>query len=179
MMRETLAAHIRPATALDLDGVVAIERISFSDPPWSRSSFASLISDPHARFLVASVGGPEDAIGERRDFCSSPAVIAGYVVVSVAADEGDLSNLAVAPEMRRHGVGGRLLDAAIQSAHDAGVRALYLEVRESNAGALRLYASRGFAPVGRRQRYYRQPVEDALILCLDVSRRSERKIASP
>ncbi len=89
----------------------------------------------------------------------------------VAADEGDLSNLAVVPEMRRRGLGGRLLDAAIAGAQTAGVRVLYLEVRESNATALRLYASRRFAMVGRRQRYYRQPVEDALILCLDMSSR--------
>jgi ribosomal-protein-alanine N-acetyltransferase len=168
MMNEMLAVRIRPASAADLDRVVAIERVSFSDPPWSRASFASLIDDPHAQFLVATVGSAEATAGSRR-LHSTGSVVAGYVVTWVAADEGDLSNLAVAPDLRRNGVGGQLLDAAIESARAAGVRALYLEVRESNAVALHLYASRGFGAVGRRQRYYRQPVEDALILCLDPS----------
>jgi [ribosomal protein S18]-alanine N-acetyltransferase len=157
MAPETARALIRPATVADLDGVVAIERISFSDPPWSRASFASLLGDPHAQFLVAILDG------ETRQR------LGGYVVTWTVADEGDLSNLAVAPEIRHRGLGRRLLEAAITNARRSHVRSLYLEVRESNAIALRLYASRGFVHVGRRRRYYRQPVEDALILCLDVS----------
>ena len=168
MAVEAAAVRIRPATAADLDGVLAIERVSFSDPPWSRASFASLVGDPQAQFLVATVEGA-DAVAGQRPGRPPIAAVVGYVVTWVAADEGDLSNLAVVPEMRRRGLGGRLLDAAIERAQRAGVRALYLEVRESNATALRLYASRRFASVGRRQRYYRQPVEDALILCLDMS----------
>ncbi len=168
MAGEVTAARIRPATSADLDGVVAIERTSFSDPPWSRAAFASLIGDPQGQFLVAIIEDPATVAGLPGSR-SERSVVVGYVVTWVAAEEADLSNLAVAPQMRRRGLGGRLLDAAIDSARAAGVRALYLEVRESNAIALRLYASRRFAAVGRRQRYYRQPVEDALILCLDVS----------
>jgi ribosomal-protein-alanine N-acetyltransferase len=167
MAGEVAAARIRPATSADLDGVVAIERTSFSDPPWSRATFASLIGDPQGQFLVAIIEDPVTGAGLPGSHSRSTVV--GYVVTWVAADEGDLSNLAVAPQMRRRGLGGRLLDAAIDRARAAGVRALYLEVRESNTIALRLYASRRFAAVGRRQRYYRQPVEDALILCLDMS----------
>jgi ribosomal-protein-alanine N-acetyltransferase len=170
MAAEAATVRIRPATAADLDGVLAIERVSFSDPPWSRASFAALIGDPQAHFLVATVEGADAMVGRGAGHPVASAVV-GYVVTWVAADEGDLSNLAVVPEMRRRGLGGRLLDAAIERARAAGVRALYLEVRESNATALRLYSSRRFASVGRRQRYYRQPVEDALILCLDVSSR--------
>jgi len=167
MAGEGLVVRIRRATTADLDGVLAIERVSFSDPPWSRAAFASLIGDPQAQFLVAIHEGPEPLAGQRGG--SPPrSTVVGYVVTWVAGDEGDLSNLAVAPEMRRRGLGGRLLDAAIQSALAAGVRALYLEVRESNAIALRLYASRRFAAVGRRRRYYRQPLEDALILCVNL-----------
>ncbi len=171
MAAEAATVRIRPATAADLDGVVAIERVSFSDPPWSRASFASLVRDPQAQFLVATLDATDATAGQRLGRPTISSVV-GYVVTWVAADEGDLSNLAVVPEMRRRGLGGRLLDAAIAGAQAAGVRALYLEVRESNATALRLYASRRFATVGRRQRYYRQPVEDALILCLDMSSRS-------
>jgi [ribosomal protein S18]-alanine N-acetyltransferase len=142
---------LRPAAATDLDEVVAIERVSFADPPWSRQSFASLLGDPRVRFTVAC----------------APDVV-GYVVTWVVADEGEVANLAVAPDRRRRGVGGRLLDGAVADALAAGVRSLYLEVRESNAAARALYSARGFLTVGRRPSYYRNPVEDALLLRYDA-----------
>jgi len=49
-----------------------------------------------------------------------------------------------------------------------GVRVVYLEVRESNGGARRLYEGLGFGAVARRTRYYRRPVEDAVVLCAAV-----------
>jgi ribosomal-protein-alanine N-acetyltransferase len=79
-------------------------------------------------------------------------------------DEGELANLAVAPELRSRGIGRLLLDAILQNATTRGVRQLYLEVRESNVAARGLYLGRGFEQVGRRKRYYRSPTEDALIL---------------
>jgi ribosomal-protein-alanine N-acetyltransferase len=48
------------------------------------------------------------------------------------------------------------------------VAQLFLEVRTSNDAARALYASRGFVPVGRRRAYYRDPLEDALVLRLAV-----------
>jgi [ribosomal protein S18]-alanine N-acetyltransferase len=138
---------LRPATAPDLDAVVIIERVSFSDPPWSRRSFASLLDDARVRFTVACV----------------PDVV-GYVVTWRVADEGEVANLAVAPDRRRQGIGQHLLDAAMVEAIGAGARSLYLEVRESNRAARALYGGRGFRAVGRRPAYYRNPVEDALLL---------------
>lgn len=163
---------VRPATPADLDAVVAIERLSFSDPPWSRGSFAALIGDPQVQFLVASMPDPAWPPGGVRSGHppEEAGVIAGYVVTWTVLDEADLSNLAVAPTFRGRGIGRRLLEAAITGVRRMGVRSLFLEVRESNVVALTLYASRGFAPVGRRRRYYRQPVEDALILQLDLTR---------
>jgi ribosomal-protein-alanine N-acetyltransferase len=87
----------------------------------------------------------------------------------VAADEGEIADLAVAPWARRRGVGGLLLDLAAADARDVGVRTLYLEVRESNAAAIALYESRGFGTIGRRRQYYRHPMEDALVLRRDLS----------
>ena len=143
---------LRRATAEDLDAVVMIERVSFSDPPWSRRSFASLLDDPRVRFSVAclpSGGGP---------------VVAGYVVTWLVADEAELANLAVAPDRRRQGIGRYLLDAAMAEAVAGGAASLYLEVRESNVAARALYGARGFVAVGRRASYYRNPAEDALLL---------------
>jgi [ribosomal protein S18]-alanine N-acetyltransferase len=143
---------LRPATAEDLDAVVMIERVSFSDPPWSRRSFASLIGDPRVRFSVACLPGG-----------GAPAVV-GYVVIWLVADEAELANLAVAPDRRRRGIGQYLLDAAMAEAVAGGATSLYLEVRESNVAARALYGGRGFVAVGRRQSYYRNPAEDALLL---------------
>jgi ribosomal-protein-alanine N-acetyltransferase len=160
---------IRAAVAEDLDRIVAIERSCFSDP-WTTDAFASAIALTHSRFLVAEEHGTEpagedDAAARRRG--DVPRLL-GYVVALVVADEGEIADLAVAPAARRRGIGGALLDRVTAAALQAGVHALYLEVRESNVAALALYRSRGFAPVGRRQAYYRDPVEDALLLRRDL-----------
>ena len=149
------AIFVRRASSADLDAVVAIERAAFSDP-WSRGSFASLLSDPRVFFVV----GVDPAGGG--------GAVAGYAVAFFVVDEAELANLAAAPHVRRRGIGGLLLDAVIREAGRRGTRELFLEVRESNAAARALYASRGFAEVGRRRGYYRRPVEDALVLRLGL-----------
>ncbi len=141
---------LRAATAADLDAVVAIERVSFNDPPWTRAAFAWLLTAPHMRFVVAC-----DPAGGG---------VVGYIVTSVVVDEAEIANLAVAPAWRRRGVGACLVDAAVAHARAAGACVMYLEVRESNDAARALYRSRAFAPVGRRRAYYRNPVEDAEVL---------------
>ena len=89
--------------------------------------------------------------------------VLGYIVLAHVVDEAEIANLAVAPEWRGRGVGALLVDDAVAAAMEGGARVLYLEVRESNAAAQALYRSRGFVVVGRRHRYYRNPVEDALL----------------
>jgi [ribosomal protein S18]-alanine N-acetyltransferase len=145
---------IRKAEARDLGQVLRIERSSFGDP-WSRESFESSLQAEWMRFYVA------EEVGEGE---SGAPVLLGYVIALVLSDEAEIANIAVAPEARRRGLGGLLLDHATSDAVGAGVRAVYLEVRESNAGARALYDSRSFTPVGRRRRYYRNPAEDALLL---------------
>ena len=135
--------------AEDLARVAEMERGCFGDP-WSRESFRQLLGTPTVYFRCA------------REDVGAPAL--GYVVAWFVADEGEIANLAVDPEQRRRGIGAMLLDAALAEATRRGATAVYLEVRESNASARRLYASRGFVEVGRRTRYYRKPVEDAVVL---------------
>jgi [ribosomal protein S18]-alanine N-acetyltransferase len=91
-------------------------------------------------------------------------VVAGYVIAHHAADEGEILNLAVSPECRGRGVGRDLVEQVLARLGEAGVAAVYLEVRESNAVARRLYHHLGFQEVGRRAGYYRRPKEDAVIL---------------
>jgi ribosomal-protein-alanine N-acetyltransferase len=138
---------LRPARATDLEAVLRIEHQVFSDP-WSPDSFAPEFDDPYTWFRVAEIDG----------------VIAGYVVARIVAQQGEIANIAVAPSRQGTGLGGALLDAAIAAAEAAECEAVWLEVRLSNDPARRLYASRGFEPIGRRRGYYRAPVEDALVL---------------
>ena len=139
---------IRPARRDDVDAIAAIEKRAFSDP-WSANSFRALFGNPLVHFAIA-----EDATGR----------ILGYVVAWFVVDEAEIANLAVADDARRAGVGATLLDHAIGAAQQRHCQVVFLEVRESNAAARALYASRGFQVAGRRLKYYRKPVEDALIL---------------
>lgn len=145
--------RIRPARPDDLDAVVAIEQRAFTDP-WSRKSFLSMLEERLAFFQVAE----DAATGE----------LCGYVVAWFIGGEGEIGNVAVAPERRRLGIAGELLRAALAEARRREVRELFLEVRESNEGALRLYLGHGFTAIGRRRRYYRRPEEDALVLRLQM-----------
>ena len=154
-MSEHAAIAIRRARAEDLPAILAIERVSFTDP-WSRSSFAALLEQPRVYFAVA------------RDQASG--VLVGYTVAWFVLDEAELANLAVSPEFRGNGIGALLLEGALAASDARGSATMYLEVRASNLAAIALYTSHGFAEVGRRRAYYRKPVEDALIL---------RRIASP
>jgi ribosomal-protein-alanine N-acetyltransferase len=143
--------RLRHARRADIDAIAAIERASFGDP-WDRGAFENLLEDPRASFLIAEHAG----------------TVRGYVVAWFVLDEGEIGNLAVSESARRQGVGSLLLDGAIREAAAADVESLYLEVRDSNIAARALYASRGFAEVGRRRDYYRRPREDALVLRLTL-----------
>jgi ribosomal-protein-alanine N-acetyltransferase len=90
--------------------------------------------------------------------------VLGYVVAWFAGGQGEIANLAVDESARGKGLGAVLLDAALEEARRHGTEEVFLEVRSSNARARELYDSRGFAEVGRRRRYYRRPIEDAIIL---------------
>ena len=153
---------IRRCLPTDLERVAAIERASFSDP-WTFETFSASLALRHLRFLVAEESG---GAGERR---SGEPRLVGYVVALVMADEGEIADLAVAPEARRRGIARVLLQRMAADVVEVGVRALYLEVRESNAAARALYESLGFGQVGRRRGYYQHPSEDALLLRRDLT----------
>ena len=144
---------MRPAVRGDLMRVHEIERDAFSDP-WSYQSFVELLANPRVFFAVAERGARDSDSGG----------VIGYVVAWFVVDEAEVANVAVAPEARGMGVGARLLDEALSAARVHGAASVYLEVRDSNAAARALYASRGFVQIGRRRRYYRRPVEDALVM---------------
>jgi ribosomal-protein-alanine acetyltransferase len=90
--------------------------------------------------------------------------LAGAVTSREAAGEAEILNLAVAPAWQGKGIGRRLMERALQEAVSAGVKRVFLEVRESNARARAFYLRLGFAEAGRRRGYYQHPAEDALLL---------------
>jgi ribosomal-protein-alanine N-acetyltransferase len=139
---------ISPANEADLGAIAKIERAAFSDP-WSERSFREALSQPAIYFVAAR---------------SDAGDVLGYVVAWFVADEGQIANLAVAPAGWGKGIGRALLTSALREAASRDATEVYLEVRDSNYRARRLYGSCGFREVGRRRNYYRLPVEDAVVL---------------
>ena len=82
----------------------------------------------------------------------------------LAMDEGEITNVAVAPVERCHGVGGMLLTELLKIAENKGVARIVLEVRASNDSAIRLYERNGFVQCGMRKGFYEFPKEDAYVM---------------
>jgi ribosomal-protein-alanine N-acetyltransferase len=136
----------------DLDGVMAIEEVSFPTP-WSREMFLEDFPRDFSDTLVAA--GTEDEV-------------LGYAVCWTLAGEAHLLNIAVHPASRGHGIGRALLSECIRRAALAGASLIFLEVRSENEAAQRLYRSMGFVFRGVRKGYYTDTGEDAVVLDREV-----------
>jgi ribosomal-protein-alanine N-acetyltransferase len=130
----------------DLSEVLAIENMCFSDP-WPEFAFLQALGSSSCYLRVA-----------RKDHR-----VIGYLVGYVAGPEIHIANVAVSPGFRRQGVAKELLYDILGNG-DLGCSRAILDVRESNHAAIALYKGLGFRMIGRRPRYYRRPVEDALVM---------------
>lgn len=130
-----------------VDQIAHLEQLSFSDP-WSENSIASELTNPLSLWLSAMAG----------------AELVGYIGSQSVLGESDMMNVAVAPAYRRRGIARKLVETLVTELSKCGNHCLTLEVRASNAPAIALYQSLGFAEIGRRRGYYRNPKEDALIM---------------
>ena len=139
MIQEMTMAHVA--------AVAELEKLCFSDP-WSESSIAYELNNPLSLWLVATENGE----------------VVGYIGSQTVAPESDVMNVAVHPDHRRKGVGEALVLQLCRLLRSANNETLTLEVRASNASAIALYEKLGFAQIGKRPGYYRNPREDALIL---------------
>ena len=90
--------------------------------------------------------------------------VVGFLIARQVKEEAEVLNLAVAPENRHKGEGGGLLRAAVVELRKRGVTRVLLEVRESNAAGIEFYRKHSFSQVGRREEYYRDPVEAAIVM---------------
>jgi len=134
-------------TQSHISRIAELETICFSDP-WPDAAIRSELENPLSYWLVA-VDGDQ---------------VVGYVGSQSVMGEADIMNVAVDPAYRRMGVAKNLLVRLERDLCAKEVYSLTLEVRASNAPAIRLYNSLGFVQVGRRPNYYHKPKEDALIL---------------
>ena len=148
--------NISLMTLSDLDDVCRIEAEVFPNP-WPRRAFESDIRNDSTYCMVV------------RDLSER---VMAYACLMIVADEAHLTNIAVSPDCRRQGMGSVLMDHLISLAEREGSRAMFLEVRSSNIGAIRFYCRYGFVELYRRRSYYRRPTEDALVMVRTVGERN-------
>ncbi len=155
---------IRNATADDLDAIMLIERRSFPTDAWSAEMMAAELASPHGRYLVDVE--PSAVPADR-------GTVVGYGGVRAlrGSADSDIQTIALDAAHRGSGRGRALLRALLAEAAERGAREVFLEVRADNPVAQRLYASEGFAEIGRRAGYYQPDDVDAVIMRLDLSDR--------
>lgn len=140
---------IRRMTPADLEAVVALDRLSFSQP-WPKSAFVNELNAPYSRSWVAEHEGN----------------IIGMIVIWLTLDEAHIATLAIHPDFRRQGIARQLIIHTLRAAWKEGARYAFLEVRRSNHAAQALYQSLGFVQSGERPHYYQDNGEDALLMTL-------------
>ncbi len=133
----------------DAAAVAELEKKCFSDP-WTEAGLKDSLKRATYRMLTAKENGN----------------VVGYIGAYMAADELNITNVAVDPQYRRQGIGEKLLDEMIRLAEQNRMTTIYLEVRISNQAAISLYRKAGFDNAGIRKNFYDNPKEDAKIMCM-------------
>jgi ribosomal-protein-alanine N-acetyltransferase len=141
---------IRSAVLDDLPALLAIEREAASAAHWTREQYERLVES--GAVLAAEEAGK----------------ISGFVCAKAVAGTWEIENVVVAKNSRRRGIGDGLLNELLRRGRKEGTSAVWLEVRESNLPAIRLYQKHGFCETGRRRGYYSEPVEDAVLYELSL-----------
>jgi len=149
------AVRVREAGAADLAGVLALERDVAEAPHWAEGVYREIVSGSGIprRLFVAEAEG----------------LLLGFAVGVVTGDSAELESVAVRGDARRRGVGRALCDAVAEWCRSQGATALELEVRAASAEAMALYEGLGFVSVGRRREYYREPVDEAVLMRLKLA----------
>lgn len=139
-----------PASPRDVATIAAIEQ--GSPQAWTPEALeAELAHDPPTLFVLRTSSG-----------------VVAYVVARVQPPEMDIVNVAVKTDHRRRGFGRNLVRSLLEEAKRAGVSNVFLEVRESNEAARRLYRECGFTETQKRPRFYRNPTEDAVLMACKI-----------
>lgn len=142
---------LREMQIKDIPEVAEIERASFT-APWSETSFFNEVMKPGSVSRVAGFSGR----------------VVGYICAGRVLDEGHILTIAVHNDYRRRGIASALVGNVVKSLKRDLCRFIFLEVRSSNDEAKKMYEKFRFRPVGTRKNYYSSPVEDALIMTLNL-----------
>lgn len=140
---------VRPMAEADLDRVCEIEEASFS-MPWKKEDFAQLIYDSGSEYFVIEVDN----------------YIVGAAGYTDQVGEGYINNVVIDEKFRGRGLSGTLMKKVLSAGIKKGITDFTLEVRVSNAPAVKLYESLGFESAGVRKRFYEHPLEDAYVMWL-------------
>ena len=140
----------RKMTLDDLEQVIAIDQVSFS-LPWPVRSFGVECENPVSRCWVAELDGR----------------VVAMLVAWMIVDEVHIATIATHPDFRKQGIARNLLSHVLRSAREEGAVSSFLEVRESNLGAQEMYRQFGYVETGRREQYYSDNGEDALMMSLE------------
>jgi len=152
--------RIRLATAADIPVIMALEKHAAAAAHWSAGQYENALSGEAPSRVVLIVEGEagEDEAG-----------VLGFIAGRALSDEWEVENIAVAGPTRRRGLGTLLLGEFLDLAQSRGAARVFLEVRESNLAARRLYEKCAFVESGRRKLYYREPEEDAIVYQIGFS----------
>lgn len=146
---------IKAMEKIHVKSVAQIEKECFVHP-WSKASFYEELYNPMSLTLVA-VNSSDLSTTENENAL-------GFVNVRTISDEVYINNIAVTKNFRRKGIGNSLLSALEETVRKNNASFITLEVRESNASAISLYSSLGYEIAGKRKKFYRDPVEDAVLM---------------
>ena len=147
---------IRRMVASDLDSVSHVETAANSHG-WKRSTFAEGLRNGSECWVI------DDPLTHTYTIA--------HAVLGFSVDSAELYNLSVSPRYQGQKFGSVLLDHVLDIARTRPIKSVFLEVRVSNAKAIRLYTSRGFVNVGVRKDYYKHAEhgrEDAYVMRLPV-----------
>ena len=138
---------IRQMKVEDAAAIAEMEHQTFSDA-WSEKAILDTLRNPKTICLVA------EKIGK----------IVGYCIVYTADDEADIARIALLKESRRFGIASELIHALDVICWENQIQIIMLDVRVSNDGARAFYEKHGFTQDGIRENYYKNPIEDAILM---------------
>lgn len=151
--------QVRAARASDLPAVVALERSVAEAPHWAEAEYAGILGvDAAVRRCLL--------VAEREGHIVGFAV--GKVIGSGTDTVAELESVVVAEQARRTGIGRALLERVLAWCGEMRAGEMELEVRSENSAAIALYRRIGFVEVGLRRRYYRAPVDDAVLMRIEI-----------
>ena len=155
------SCQFRDMTLADLSPVLSVEAECY-EYPWSERVFRDCLQAGYVcRLAELAAESPADLPDNR---------LLGHGVLMMGPGEAHVLNICVVPDYRGRGLAGRLLQSLITTAMVQSAREIFLEVRQSNLAAMRLYEAHGFNRIAIRENYYNAQSgrEDAVLYALTL-----------